>query len=204
MQIDFYYDLFCPWCRIGHKYLLEAIDRWHAQGGEKFSLAYRAYQLDPTLPPEGMPFRHAAHGKAGEALRQVAAAGEAAGLPLRFELITRMPNTRLAHRFVALLPEPLKAGAVEALFRAVFEEGRDIAALAEIEAIAASLGADAIAVIEALERGEGEDRVATDGAVAARLGVKGGPLFVFGSRFALSGAYPPDKLLQAMRRAAQS
>ncbi|TYP75606.1 DsbA family oxidoreductase [Paenibacillus methanolicus] len=203
MHIDFYYDLFCPWCRIGHKHLLEAIDRRHAQGGEPVILAYRSYQLDPSLPPEGMPFRHAAHGKAGEALRQVSEAGEAAGLPFRFDLVTRMPNTRLAHRFVALLPEPLKPEAIEALFRAVFEEGRDIAACGEIETIAASVGAEAVAVLEALRRGDGEDRVSADIASAARLGVKGGPLFVFGDRFALSGAYPPDKLLQAMSRAAQ-
>ncbi|MFB9326895.1 DsbA family protein [Paenibacillus aurantiacus] len=204
MLIEFYYDLFCPWCRIGYHNLTGAIDRWHAQGGEPVRLTYRAYQLDPKLPPEGMPFRHAAHGEAAQALSQVAAAGAAAGLSLRFDLMTRMPNTRLAHRFVALLPEPLKPKAIDALFRAVFEEGRDIAAIGEIEAIAALAEAEAADVLEALKRGEGEDIVAADMTRAARLGIQGGPLFIFGGRFALSGAYPPVKLVQAISRAAQA
>ena len=51
-----------------------------------------------------------------------------------------MPNTRLAHRFIALVPEENKTAAVEALFHANFEEGRDVAQLSEMLAVARELG----------------------------------------------------------------
>jgi len=206
MQIEIYSDMVCPWCYIGKQNINKAIEQWNNQGGESVSVTYRAYQLDPSLPPEGLPFKEAMASKMGneaqmkQALEQVTQAGASVGVTFQFEKITRMPNTKLAHRFVALLPEELKEAAVVTIFRAYFEEGRDIALSSEIEAIAKQLGDAAIAVLEQLAQGEGEASVTADLELGRTLGITGVPFFVFNNKYALSGAYPPDKLLQLMER----
>ncbi|MCQ6561961.1 DsbA family oxidoreductase [Paenibacillus mendelii] len=206
MKIEVYSDMVCPWCRIGKQNLNKALEQWVSEGGEPAEITFRAFLLDPTLPPEGLPFKEVMSQKMGDnsrmqqALAQVTNAGAAVGLTYRFDRVQRMPNTKLAHRFVALLKPELKETAVNAIFRAYFEEGRDLAQFKEIEAIAAELGEDATAVLEPLRQGGGEEAVNADLALAARIGVTGVPFFVFDNKYALSGAYPPDKLVELMHR----
>ena len=51
MDIEVYHDLTCPWCRIGHKNLKDAIQEWTEQSGEPFEIKYRSYMLYPEIPP---------------------------------------------------------------------------------------------------------------------------------------------------------
>ncbi|GGD92968.1 DsbA family oxidoreductase [Paenibacillus nasutitermitis] len=203
MHIDLYSDVVCPWCRIGKHNLFKALEQWSGQGGEPVTVSYRAYLLDPTLPEEGLPFNEVMKSKAGteEALKQmtgqVTEAGAAVGVTFRFDKVTRMPSTRLAHRFVALLPEELAAAAIDELFRAYFEEGRDVAQLDEIRSIAEAIGAEE-SILTRLQQGEGADKLEADLAQAKGLGITGVPFFVFNNRYALSGAYPADKIVQLL------
>jgi predicted DsbA family dithiol-disulfide isomerase len=206
MHIDLYSDVVCPWCRIGKQNLSRALELWAEKGGETVSVAYHAYLLDPSLPEEGRPFTDVMVRKMGgenalkEALDHVTRAGAAVGLTFRFERVKRMPSTRLAHRFVAVVPEELKAAAVDALFRAHFEEGLDIAQISVIGEIAAEIGANESGLLARLHSGEGSDALEADLAQAQRMGITGVPFFVFNNRYALSGAYPPEKMLQLMER----
>ncbi|UVI29980.1 DsbA family oxidoreductase [Paenibacillus spongiae] len=210
MKIDIYSDMVCPWCRIGKQNLNKALELWASEGGEPAEITFRAFQLDPDLPPEGLPFKQAMTQKMGDSSRvqqateQVTSAGAAVGLTYRFDRVQRMPNTKLAHRFVALLKPDLQERAVNAIFRAYFEEGRDIALFGEIEAIATELGEEATAVLEQLRQGAGEDAVNADLESASRIGVTGVPFFIFDNKYALSGAYPPDKLVELMHRVKNS
>ncbi|MBW7475116.1 DsbA family oxidoreductase [Paenibacillus oenotherae] len=210
MRIDLYSDMVCPWCRIGKHNLYRALKLWEEKGGEPATVHYHAYQLDPQLPAEGRPFEEVMLRKTGGDIarlqgmqEQVAQAGAAVGITFRFDLVERMPNTRLAHRMVALLPEEKRADAVEALFRANFEEGRDIAQWSELTAIAADLGEDADRLSAQLEEGGGNEAVDADLAQAAQIGITGVPFFVFNNQYALSGAYPAEKLVELLERAAR-
>ncbi|SFJ24766.1 Predicted dithiol-disulfide isomerase, DsbA family [Paenibacillus sp. UNC496MF] len=204
MHIDLYSDVACPWCRIGKQNLSRALALWAEQHDEPVTVAYHAYQLDPHLPPEGRAFDEAMMRKMGgpESLKRVVEhvtkAGAAVGLTFRFDRARNMPNTRLAHRFVALLPEDRKDEAVEALFKAYFEDGEDVTALTTLLAIADSLGLDAGKLEARLARGEGDDEVEADLRRARQIGVTGVPFFVFNNRYALSGAYPAEELLGLM------
>ncbi|NBD26816.1 DsbA family oxidoreductase [Paenibacillus glycinis] len=204
MHIDLYSDVACPWCRIGKQNLTRALQLWEERCGEPVTVAYHAYQLDPHLPEEGRVYDEAMMRKMGgtDHLKRVAdhvtSAGAAVGVTFRFDRVAKMPNTRLAHRFVSLLPEETKDAAIEALFKAYFEDGVDITELKAILAIAEGLGANLPDLRERLERGEGAEEVEADLKRARQIGVTGVPFFVFNNRYALSGAYPAEELLGLM------
>lgn len=210
MHIDLYSDMVCPWCRIGKQNLRRALELWEEAGGEPVTVRYHAYQLDPGLPEEGKPFAEAMRRKVGNPaqlqgmLEQVTKAGAAVGVNFRFDLVTRMPHTRLAHRMVALLPQEKQGAAIDALFRAYFEEGRDIAKWNELSVIASELGEDAISLSAQLQEGGGNEPVDADLEAAAGIGITGVPFFVFNDRYALSGAYPAEKLVELLERVAKN
>ena len=63
--IEMVSDLVCPWCWLGMRRLNEAI----ALIGDEFpvEVIYRPYQLDPTVPREGMPYKEYMAAKFGGA-----------------------------------------------------------------------------------------------------------------------------------------
>ncbi len=79
---------------------------------------------------------------------------------------------------------------VEALFRAHFTEGRDVADAAVLAEIAGKVGLSEIDVRAVAQGTEHDDEVADDIARARSLGAQGVPYFLFDGRLALSGAQP--------------
>lgn len=51
MRIEIFSDVACPWCFIGKRRLERAL----MATGTNAELVYRAFQLQPGLPPEGVP-----------------------------------------------------------------------------------------------------------------------------------------------------
>lgn len=208
MNIDIYSDIACPWCRIGKKNLFDALAQWQAPGQEPVTITYRAFQLDPRTPEQGEDFTAAMQRKMGNganierATSQVANAGKAVGLEFRFDLVQKMPNTKLAHRLVAITPESHRGELVDALFAAYFQQGLDVTSLPVLLELATGIGLDAAALADRLEAGEGTAEVDADLANASRIGVTGVPFFVFNNKFALSGAYPPAEFVKLLDKVA--
>ncbi|OXS57745.1 disulfide bond formation protein DsbA [Cohnella sp. CIP 111063] len=209
MKIDVYSDMVCPWCRIGKKNMNDAIDAWQEQTGQEVEVSYHAYQLDPSLPPEGLPFNSVMEKKMGGAerlrpmLQRVTEAGANVGVTFHFDKVERMPNTVLAHRITALLPQEDEATWIEAVMKAYFEDGRDIAKLDVLLDIAAELGLDASEARKLLDNGEGQEDVEKDMAAAQGIGITGVPFFIIDNKYALSGAYPSAQFLEAFKKIAQ-
>ncbi|MFS0725763.1 DsbA family oxidoreductase [Paenibacillus sp. 1P07SE] len=149
MHIDIYQDFVCPWCRIGKKNLTDALEQWQPSYDGEVTANYRAFQLNPELPPEGADFQEVMAPKLGgvaniaQATGQVTKAGEAAGLTFRFDRITRMPNTRLAHQLAAIAPRDRQTALVDALYQAYFQEGQDLSDRAVLSAVLTQAGLDA-------------------------------------------------------------
>jgi predicted DsbA family dithiol-disulfide isomerase len=90
---------------------------------------------------------------------------------------------------------------VEALFHGYFLEGRDYSVRAQLAAVAGLAGFPEDEAHVFLESGAGAEMIRADEQVAARMGVSGVPFFIFDQRLALSGAQPPEVILQAMEEA---
>lgn len=198
-------DLSCPWCRIGKAFLKQALDQWH---GEPWDVRWMPFQLNPAMPVNGRDFRrYMATLKGGEAvdglLESVTQAGAHAGLTFRFDLVQRAPNTLMAHRLIALTPEDRKDGLVDLLHTAYFELGEDIGNLDVLTDIAVAVGHDRLAISAGLAGDEGLAEVEYDLSKVRESQITGVPLFVINSAAALSGAVPPQTLLDTFQRVSQ-
>lgn len=205
MIIDLYSDFVCPWCRIGKKNLADALLSWEYQ--DEIIINYRAFQLDPTLPEHGLPFREIILKKVGsedklkQITEQVTTAGKSVGLTFDFDRIRMTPNTRLCHRLISLLPQEAKGTTMDAIMTAYFQMGENIAELDTLFNITKKMGVYTPQLQERLQRGDGIDAVQFDLDQAQKIGVTGVPFFVFNNRFALSGAYPAVEIVKALEQA---
>ncbi|WP_123042338.1 DsbA family oxidoreductase [Cohnella candidum] len=209
MRIDLYSDMVCPWCRIGKKNMYDAIMAWASEVNETIPVTFHAYQLDPSVPPEGKLFRQDMEAKFGGAerldpmLQRVTDAGADVGLTFRFDKVTRMPNTLLAHRITAIVPADRQQEWVNAAMDAYFEEGRDLAQPEVLLELAAGIGLDAEDIRRRLDAGEGIQETEQDFETARNMGITGVPFFVINGKYALSGAYPAAQFLAAFRKISQ-
>ena len=103
ITIDLYADIACPWCYLGEARLQKALAlRPELQVTE----VWRPFQLQPQLPPAGLPWRGFAEQKFGgwERARgmfgQLTQLGHVEGLAFDFEHIQKANNTADAHRLI--------------------------------------------------------------------------------------------------------
>ncbi len=208
ISMDVYSDLVCPWCYIGKRRLEQALMRLGEQN-VAVTPTWRAFQLNPDMPAAGMARKDYVETKFGGPERatqiyaRVAAVGNEVGIPFQFEKIERQPNTINAHRLIRLAGEQGQQDAVaEALFRAFFLEFLDIGNVVTLSEIAASAGLNREAVYAYLSSDQGAAAAQQEDAVARQLGITGVPFFVFGGKYAVSGAQSAEVLLQAFEQAA--
>ena len=207
-RIDVVSDAICPWCWVGKRNLEGALAILAAEG-ERFAVHWRAFQLNPDMPAEGVDrasYRAAKFGseeRGRELDAQVAAAGRAAGLEFRHDLMRRTPNTIAAHRLIRWAGEQglaLQAAVQEALFRAYFQEGRDIGQPEVLAALAGEAGLDAAAAAAVLAGGEGAEEVRAEDAGFRQAGLSGVPTFALEGHVLFSGAMPAERIAEAIRR----
>ena len=208
ISIDVYSDVVCPWCYIGKRRLEQALMGLGEQN-VAVTPTWRAFQLNPDMPAAGMTRKDYVETKFGGPERatqiyaRVAAVGNEVGIPFQFEKIERQPNTINAHRLIRLAGEQGQQDAVaEALFRAFFLEFLDIGDVVTLSEIAASAGLNREAVYAYLSSDQGAAAAQQEDAVARQLGITGVPFFVFGGKYAVSGAQSAEVLLQAFEQAA--
>jgi predicted DsbA family dithiol-disulfide isomerase len=205
LTIDIVSDVVCPWCYIGKRNLEAALATVPANNIE---IRWRPYQLDATIPPEGIARRTYLERKFGarvdEIYARVAAAGREAGLDFAFDRIERSPNTLDAHRLIRWSQSAGKQNdIVERLFRNFFIEGCDIGDRAILIETASQAGMDREVVARLLDGNADKDSVREEIATAQRLGVTGVPFFIFAGRFGMPGAQPAEVLASAINKAAE-
>ena len=209
-RIDVISDVVCPWCFIGKRHLEGALALWRQRHpGAALTVQWHAFQLNPQLPPAGMPRADYIAAKFGGVQRardiyaRVAAAGQAAGIAFDFDRIQTQPNTTQAHRIIAEAGRVGRQDAVvAALFEGYFLQGRDLTRDETLVELAATAGLDAAATAAFLASDDLRQEVAADERMAREIGVEGVPFFIFDQRLAVSGAQPAEVLLDAMAQAA--
>ena len=201
IQIEIASDVVCPWCYIGKRRLEKALAL--LDGEVELQIEWLPFQLNPAMPPEGVAraeYRRAKFGspeRAKELDARVAREGAGEGIRFAFDRMERTPNTTRAHRLIDLAQRQEKADrVVDALFRAYFEEARDIGDEAVLAAVAAECE-----IVDWPQAADPE-RVAVLEEQVREWGISGVPTFVFDRRSGISGAHPPEELAAAIRAAA--
>lgn len=168
-------------------------------------VAWRPYQLNPDMPPEGMDrktylaTKFGGDARADEIYQRVREAGQSAGIDFDFKSIPRTPNTIDAHRLIGVAGRAGKQDAVvEALFRAYFLEHRDIGNRDVLADIAAAAGLEEKTIRDYLAGSDDVDRVGNEDAMARRMGIQGVPCFILNRKYAISGAQEPAVFLEAI------
>ena len=207
MEIDIFSDTVCPWCFIGKRRL----DRALAERPQVNPIVrWRAFQLNPEMPVEGMERRQYLETKFGGAenaksiYAQVSVAGDSENIPFAFDKIARTPNTVDSHRLIRYAREHgHQDETVQALFDAYFLRGEDIGNLEVLAAAARAAGLDGDAARTFLESGAEAETIRDEDTQARQAGIGGVPCFIFNGKYALAGAHPPDVLHQLFDLALQ-
>ena len=206
LTVEVYSDIVCPWCYVGKRRLERALAQLN--GGAHARITWRPFQLNPTMPSDGMDratYLKAKFGSLenfGRMEEQLLAAGVEERIPFAFEKIQRTPNTFAAHRLVWYAAQQGKQDAmVEALFRGYFLEGKNIGDVTTLTHVAAEAGLDRVETDTFLASEKGVVEVKAEEAVGRQLGIRGVPYFVFNGSIAISGAQPPDILVSAIQKA---
>lgn len=206
MKIEIYSDVICPWCFIGKRRLEQALER--VGSAQPAQVLWRPFELNPTMPKEGLDRRTYLEAKFGgaEALQamedRVAQAGDAEGIEFAFDRIARTPNTFDAHRLIWFAGQQgCQDEVVEALFYSYFTLGRDIGNLDSLTEVAADSGLNRKEVRVFLANDRAVQEVRAEEAAGHRLGIHGVPYFLLNGSLSISGAQPPDIFVSALQQA---
>lgn len=192
MRIDIYSDTICPWCYLGKRRFDLAVA---ARPQYEPVVAWRPFELNPDVPVEGVDRETFMAAKMPDQARLEAAhvelerQGEGSGIRFRFDLISRIPNTRRSHLLIAhAARRGLQSAIKDRLMRAYFEEGVDIGELDELVRLGAEVGLSAAEARNALILRVGQDGVVAAERHAAVLGITGVPTYIFDGQYTISGA----------------
>jgi predicted DsbA family dithiol-disulfide isomerase len=201
VDIDVYSDVVCPWCYIGKRRLETALASFDGE----VTLRYRPFQLDPSTPSDARPLmewigpKFGGEARARQMTAQTANVAAAVGITMHFDQAL-IANTFDAHRLIWFAGDELGPVISEALHKAHFTDGLDIASHGVLTSIAADHGLDAAAFLASSD-GVAEVRALID--EAHGLGIQSVPTFVFAGKYAVSGAQEPELLLQTLQEVAR-
>ena len=205
LKIEVISDSICPWCYVGKRRLERALA---LLGNPLIEVEWKPFQLNPTMPREGMNRRDYRTRKFGSweysrALdAQVRAAGAEVGIPFAHNKIERTPNTLASHQLIWLAGRNGRQDAVvEAIFRAYFCEGRNIGEPAVLLELGLSAGLTRDEIERRLDDAETIEAVLREEAKVRGLAVRGVPTFVVNGVPLASGAQPEATLASAFREA---
>jgi predicted DsbA family dithiol-disulfide isomerase len=208
MRIDIWSDLVCPWCWIGKHRFRRALELL-GEDAPPVEVHWHPFLLDSDADANPVPLREAyaskfgGEARAAEILAQTQATARAEGLPMDFDRGQVRVTTLPGHRLMWLAAREGDADAVgEALFRAHFAEGRNLADPSVLVAAGAAGGLPEQRVRAMLASDEGVAEVRAALGRAQALGIRAVPTFVIDGQHGIQGAHPPEALAEALRRLA--
>jgi predicted DsbA family dithiol-disulfide isomerase len=206
VRIDVVSDVVCPWCFIGKHRLEQALK---LKPDIAVEVHYRPYFLNDWIPREGIARDEYLTTKFGSPERykgiaqRVGAAAAAEGLVYASDKMKRQPNTLDCHRLIHWAEAIGKSAEMkQKLMDLYFTEGADLTQADTLVQAAADVGLDAETVRADLASDKDVSLIEQEAQQAKEAGIEGVPCFVFGGKFAVSGAQAPEYLAEAIERIA--
>src|SRR5690606_24807119 len=207
MEIKTWSDVRCPFCYIGKKKFETALENFKHKDDLKIS--WKSFQLDPNLKTDTsistidyfVENKGVDVEQAKQMLSGASQMGAEVGLTLDFEKSV-LANSFNAHRLIQMAKSKGLGNEIEeALFKAHFEQGKNIDSQEELIVIGGSIGMDQNEIESMLKSEDFSYEVKQDELEARNIGVRGVPFFVFNDKFAVSGAQTPEVFLDTLGKA---
>jgi predicted DsbA family dithiol-disulfide isomerase len=206
VRIDVVSDVVCPWCFIGKHRLEQALA---LRPDTPVEVHYRPYFLNDWIPREGISREQYLTTKFGSVERykgiaqRVGAAAAEEGLVYAADKMKRQPNTLDCHRLIRWADAIGKSAEMkQKLMDLYFTQGADLTDSYTLVKAATDIGLDANQVSADLASDKDVAAIEAEALSAKEAGIEGVPCFIFGGKFAVSGAQSPEYLADAIDRMA--
>ncbi|SEA83191.1 Predicted dithiol-disulfide isomerase, DsbA family [Leifsonia sp. 21MFCrub1.1] len=209
IKIDIWSDIACPWCYIGKRKFEAGSGLFAGAGdGRDVEVEYHSFELSPDTPVDfdgsEIDFLSGHKGLPAEQVEQmlerVTGIASSVGLDYDFDHL-KHTNTVKAHELLHFAKANGKQlELAERLFRAYFVEGRHVGRIADLADLAAEVGLDREAALQALESEQYLEDVRADQATAGEYGINGVPFFVIDGKYGVSGAQDAQTFAQVLEQ----
>ena len=192
IKIDIISDTVCPWCYIGKKRLDKAIEEYKDQN---FDINWHAFQLNPTMPKEGvdrqlyLSTKFGGEERAISIYKQIQDAGKSSNILFNFDKIHIMPNSFYSHMLLEYSKEEgIQNKISEELFEAFFIHGKNIGEFTELNKIAKLNNIKDFSEDFFINRKDLAKKVQMSDETSRSKGIGGVPFFIINDNYAISGA----------------
>jgi predicted DsbA family dithiol-disulfide isomerase len=205
LRIDFISDVACPWCVIGLRSLLKALD--DTGDAVEAELHFQPFELNPDMPPEGentaehVAKKYGSTRERSDAIRElIKEHGAALGFTFNYGSESRIWNTFDAHRLLHWAALEGKALALkQALFKLTFTDQRSTSDHAALTDAVREAGLDPERAGAILASDEFAAEVRQFEETWRRNGIHAVPSVIFNQRWLIQGGQPPEVFAQAIR-----
>lgn len=203
IKLDIVSDVVCPWCYVGKKRLEEALAT--LGNPTDIDIEWHPFQLDPTIPQEGVDRKKYFIKKFGDEgrIRQMfdhlTNVGKEVGIDFKLDSIPNAINTFNLHKLLHVAGlEGFQPEAEEMLFKAYFSEGKDLQDLTVLTELFASYGWDTAKIRQIMDDEAIGLEVRKEIGHFQSLGVSGVPFFIINNTYGISGAQPASVFVEAL------
>lgn len=206
IKVDIVSDVACPWCYVGKRRLEAALKEWK---GAPVEIEWHPFQLDPSIPAEGLNRTAYLTNKFGDLERvqemtdRLVEAGADEGITFNFGDKWLAVNTLPLHQLLLIAgQEGFKDALKERFLKAYFDENLPLNDTAVLQEIMNEFGWEAEKTTRILNDDSISYAVKQEIAHYQQRGVKGVPFFIINDKYAISGAQPKSVFLEAFAQVA--
>ncbi len=207
LELDLIADFACPWSYLGKRSLERALGSLY--GAPVRAMRWHGFRSQPEQAgsarvswPEHLAVRLPKGVTVDFAQRGLAEAGRELGIGFDFARLQSLPDTREAHRLTGLAARDDRQNeVVDALFRAFFEQGRDIGDSLILSDIARDSGLSTSTLEAFANPAEGREQVAAEEQRLRGLGVVATPNLLINGRVLVPGPADVSTYIQALDHA---
>jgi predicted DsbA family dithiol-disulfide isomerase len=203
LKVDVFTDVVCPWCLVGSARLDKAVAELPPD--VEVTIENHPFYLDPNVPAEGVIVADMLRQRYGrepeEMWARVEGEAKKADIDLDLSKQPRMFPTAKAHTLTRLAkPLGTQHALANAIAEAYFLGHRQINDDAVLADLAVQHGFDRAEALRVIN--DPDELAVTEGLArqAAEQGINGVPFFVFGEKYAMSGAQPQEVFGMALAK----
>lgn len=207
LKIDIVSDVACPWCYIGKKHLEKALENFDSQAVE---ITWHPFQLDPTIPKEGLNRDEYFINKFGsidrieQIFERVVTVGANAGIDFDFDKMTKAVNTIPLHKLLHVAREEGTQNELkDKLLKGYFTDGIDYSNNEQLVSFMENFGWTREKTKGVLANDEISYHVSQEIKHFQNLGISGVPFFIFNNKYGVSGAQPTTVFLETLEKVSQ-